>query len=79
MTQDSTHNFSKASSTMQKAINVIRKKWNRDMNKNKVLKYENNQLHRLVDDMLADGRLTKDELRKKVNNRQEIRQLLNVD
>lgn len=73
------NNIRKATSTLQKTINIIRKKWKKDINNVTLLKYETKQLHHLCDKMLADGRLTMDELRTNVNSRKEAKEILFKD
>lgn len=70
------HNSAKTHSTLQKHINSVKKKWLKDIDNIKLLKYETKQLHHLMDKMLADGRLTMDELRTNVHSRKEAKQIL---
>lgn len=70
------NNLRKASSTYQKKINKIDLKITKEYNEKIALKFENKQLHLLIDKMLDDGRLHMDELRTNVNSRKEIRKIL---
>lgn len=73
-----TCNCSKAVSTHSKIINIIRKKWRRDIDNVQLLKFESKQLHHLIDKMIADGRITLDELRANVNSRVEAKSILKI-
>ena len=70
---ENTYNESKAHRTFSNYINSIKKKWKRDQENVRLLKYETRQLHYLCDKLIADGRLTLDELRENVNSRQEAK------
>ncbi len=73
---DSCPNLDRANSTFQKHINSVRRKWLKDQENVILLKYEVSQLHNLCDKLLADGRLTLDELRGSVMSRKEAKKLL---
>jgi hypothetical protein len=66
----------KITSTFQKRINSITKKWHRDQFNVELLKLESRQLHHLVDKLISERRLTIVELRKHVNSRKEAIEIL---
>jgi len=71
-------NCSKTVSTHSKMINTIRRKWRKDIDNVQLLKFECRQLHHLIDKMIADGRITLDELRDNVNSRVEAKSILKI-
>ncbi len=70
--------FDKANKTFSFKLKSMKKKWMRDQNNLRLLKFESKQLHHLCDKMLSDGRLTLGELRFHVNSRQEAKQILKL-
>lgn len=68
--------INKVSSTYCKKNNTIRRKWLIDQHNIQLLKFENRQLHNLFNKLIADGRITIDELRSNVNSRVEASNIL---
>lgn len=60
--------LAKTSSSFQKKMDIVRKKWIRDQNRMKLYKYETRQLHALCTRMIKDGRLTLEELKSNVDS-----------
>lgn len=71
-------NCSKTHSSFSKIINIIKKKWRRDINKVQLLKFESKQLHRFIDKLMVDGKTNIDELRANVNSREEAKVILKI-
>jgi hypothetical protein len=70
------HNWAKSSSTFQKKIQTIRRKWMIDQFNVKLLKHESRQLHHLCDKLIAEGRLSLEELKSNVDSREKAKNIL---
>ena len=57
-------------------VKTMRAKWRRNLDNLRLLKHENTQLHHLCDKLIADGKLTLDEMRSMVNSRKEAKEIL---
>lgn len=71
-------NCRKTHSSFSKIINIIKKKWRRDINKVQLLKFESKQLHQFIDKLMADGKTNIAELRANVNSREEAKVILKI-
>ena len=71
--------IAKSNRTFAKKILSIRKKWKVDRMNVRLLKYESTQLHHLCDKLIAEGRLTLDELKSNVDSREEAKRILFKD
>jgi hypothetical protein len=70
--------IAKTCSNYDKHLNSVRRKWRKDIDNVRLLKFESKQLHQLCTKLINEGRLTLDELRANVNSRVEAKELLKI-